>query len=98
VAEAEKGSLSVAEAGRRGGCKVRDEGLVDYVAMGKRGGNKTAAEYGSEFYRQIGAVGGRATADRHGSDFYEAIGRKGGARVKALIAAAKAAEQAEGDE
>lgn len=90
--ETEKRDMSVREAGRRGGCKVRDEGLVDYQEMGKLGGATTKERYGVEHYSSIGRLGGQATAERHGSDFYERIGKAGGARVKALIAAAKAAE------
>lgn len=92
MAEDEKREITVAEAGRRGGCKVRDEGLVDYQEMGKKGGATTRERHGVEFYGEIGAKGGRVTAERHGSDFYERIGRKGGARVRELIAAARKAE------
>lgn len=92
MSETERESISVREAGRRGGCKVRDEGLVDYHEMGKKGGQTTAERHGSQFYGAIGRKGGEATAERHGPEFYERIGRIGGARVRELMAKGRAAE------
>lgn len=71
---AKAGSMSVREAGKRGGDK---------------GGQTTKARYGSEYYREIGRRGGEAVRASRGPEFYEEIGRKGGQKVRALIAAAK---------
>lgn len=63
---------------------------------GHRGGTKVKERYGPEFFKRIGQMGGRTTAERHGTEFYKEIGRKGGlkggARVRELIARAKAEE------
>jgi uncharacterized protein len=91
--------ITVQEAGRRGGVKARDRMLAKdpdyYRKIGKKGGGVTKAMYGHEFYQNIGkkggAKGGRATRDNHGPAFYQEIGAKGGAKVKALIAAGRAA-------
>jgi len=45
---AEKGQMSVREAGRRGG-----------EIGGKKGGETTKARYGREFYEEIGHKGGQ---------------------------------------
>jgi general stress protein YciG len=97
-----KGSLTVAEAGRRGGNVVKERyGMEFYDEIGAKGGAATREKHGVEFYGQIGKKGGDATAAKHGPEFYEKIGRKGGARVRELIAAGrkvtagmKAAEEA----
>lgn len=92
--------VSVQEAGRRGGTKVaaKYKGTDFYAEIGRLGGQRTAAAHGPSHYAAIGALGGKkggeATRDKHGSSHYEAIGRKGGAKVKALIAAGKAAQAA----
>lgn len=71
---AEKGEISVREAGRRGGSKVRDKyGREFYEKIGKVGGKK----------------GGSTTKERYGPDYYKRIGTMGGQRVKELIAKAK---------
>ncbi len=69
-----KGSMTVRDAGRRGG---------------ERGGLTTRERYGSDFYRAIGRRGGQTVRKARGVEFYEEIGRKGGQRVRELINAAK---------
>ncbi len=75
-----RGEMTVREAGRRGGTKVKER-------------------HGIEHFKRIGHLGGTTTAQRHGTEFYKEIGRKGGlkggARVRELIAKARALEQAE---
>ncbi len=74
---ADKGNISVREAGRRGGSKVKEKyGLEHYQKIGKIGGTK----------------GGRTTKERHGREHYERIGKMGGARVRELISKAKEME------
>ena len=69
-----KGGMTVSEAGRKGGERVRDErGVGFYQEIGRKGG-----ELG-------GRKGGEAVRDKYGPSFYEEIGRKGGQRVRELI-------------
>src|SRR6185295_10877849 len=88
----EKPVLSLSEAGRLGGEKVRDAGLVDFVEIGRRGGEKTAGRYGPEHYSAIGRLGGKATSSKYGRGHYREIGAIGGARVRELLAKGLAAE------
>ena len=99
------GGMSVREAGKRGGDRVKAKyGSEFYEAIGRKGGQATKKAHGHAFYEQIGKKGGKkggeATRDRYGPEFYEQIGQKGGQKVKALIeqgkkAAAEAAKAAE---
>ena len=94
--EPKKLPITVSEAGRLGGTKVKKlYGTGFYEAIGKKGGDATKAANGPEFYKMIGEKGGRkggeATRDKHGPAFYEAIGKKGGAKVKAMLEAGKKA-------
>ncbi|MGE5049708.1 MAG: KGG domain-containing protein [Deltaproteobacteria bacterium] len=69
-----KGGMTVSEAGRKGGVRVRDErGVEFYQEIGRKGG-----ELG-------GRKGGEAVRDKYGPSFYEEIGRKGGQKVRELI-------------
>lgn len=65
-----KGKLSVSEAGRRGGLKVRDKYGHDFFeSIGRKGGQK----------------GGKVVKQKYGSPFYQEIGHKGGQKVRDLI-------------
>src|SRR5436190_20209618 len=69
-----KGGMTVSEAGRKGGERVRDErGVEFYQEIGRKGG-----ELG-------GRKGGEAVRDKYGPSLYEEIGRKGGQKVRELI-------------
>ena len=69
-----RGGMTVSEAGRKGGERVRDErGVEFYQEIGRKGG-----ELG-------GRKGGEAVRDKYGPSFYEEIGRKGGQKVRELI-------------
>jgi len=69
-----KGGMTVSEAGRKGGERVRDErGVEFYQEIGRKGG-----ELG-------GRKGGEAVRDKYGPSCYEEIGRKGGQKVRELI-------------
>lgn len=75
--------LTVAEAGRLGGRKVREQyGTEFFGEIGRKGGSTTRQRHGPEYYAEIGRKGGRKTAERHGPEFYEAIGRKGGRKAR----------------
>lgn len=79
-----KGGMTVAEAGRKGGLKVRDtHGLDFYQRIGKKGGDKVKALH-PDHYQRIGQMGGRACATK-GSAYYSEIGTKGGQKVKEMI-------------
>src|SRR3954469_115296 len=69
-----KGGMTVSEAGRKGGERVRDErGVEFYQEIGRKGG-----ELG-------GRKGGEAVRDKYGPSFYEEIGKKGEQRAGELI-------------
>ena len=87
-----KGSMSVSEAGRKGGQTVRDKyGHSFYEEIGRKGGETVKAERGRAFYEQIGKKGGEAVKAERGTPFYEEIGKKGGHRVRTLIEEGKKA-------
>jgi uncharacterized protein len=55
----EKGGMTVAEAGRRGGTRVKElYGMEFYDQIGQRGGTATRDKHGREFYEKIGKKGG----------------------------------------
>lgn len=84
------GEMSVREAGKKGGTKVRDQyGAAFFEKIGRKGGEATRDRHGTEFYETIGQKGGQVVKDKYGSDFYEEIGHKGGQKVKQLIEQAK---------
>jgi general stress protein YciG len=63
------GGMSVREAGKRGGDRVKAKyGSEFYEAIGRKGGEATKTKYGPAFYEEIGQKGGqkmkRAAADR----------------------------------
>ncbi|OPY29858.1 MAG: Stress-induced bacterial acidophilic repeat motif protein [Methanocella sp. PtaU1.Bin125] len=62
---------------KKGGMTVKE--------AGQRGGEKTAATHGKEFYEEIGKKGGEKVAGEKGPEFYSKIGHKGGQKVKELI-------------
>jgi general stress protein YciG len=62
------GGMSVREAGKRGGDRVKAKyGSEFYEAIGRKGGEATKTKYGPAFYEEIGQKGGqklkRATGD-----------------------------------
>src|SRR4051812_7658867 len=96
---AESKEMTVAEAGKRGGDKVKAKyGKDFYTEIGHKGGQATREKYGPDFYGEIGKKGGQTTAEKHGPEFYERIGKKGGNRVRELIERGKkaASEDSEG--
>ncbi|MGQ9523899.1 MAG: KGG domain-containing protein [Armatimonadota bacterium] len=64
------GEMTVSEAGRKGGQKVKEIHGPDFFReIGRKGGQATARAHGHEFYQEIGRKGGQ----------------KGGQRVKQLV-------------
>jgi general stress protein YciG len=60
MAGEKKGGMSVREAGRKGGQKVRDtRGPEFYKDIGKKGGETIRDTRGHEFYEEIGHKGGQ---------------------------------------
>ena len=56
-----KRPMTLAEAGRRGGEKVKKErGLDFYAEIGRKGGRRVAENHGPSFYSEIGRKGGEA--------------------------------------
>lgn len=62
VADAQKKRpMTLSEAGRKGGEKVKKErGLGFYAEIGRKGGRRVAESHGPEFYAEIGRKGGEA--------------------------------------
>jgi len=57
---AQKGKMTVGEAGRKGGKQTAKKyGPGFYEEIGKKGGETTSQKYGHEFYEQIGHKGGQ---------------------------------------
>ncbi len=55
-----KGSMTVSEAGKKGGETVaRERGREFYEEIGRKGGETVKAERGREFYEEIGRKGGQ---------------------------------------
>lgn len=53
--------MTLAEAGRRGGEKVkRERGADFYAEIGRKGGRRVAQSHGPAFYAEIGRKGGEA--------------------------------------
>lgn len=70
--------MTVAEAGRKGGIRVRNSrGESFYREIGRKGGLAG------------GRKGGEAVREKYGVGHFEEIGKKGGQKVKELIEAAK---------
>ena len=58
------GGMTVREAGRKGGQKVRDErGHSFYEEIGRKGGETVRDTRGHEFYEEIGRKGGNKVRD-----------------------------------
>jgi len=56
------GGMSVREAGKRGGGRVKAKyGSQFYEAIGRKGGEATKSKYGPAFYEEIGQKGGQKT-------------------------------------
>lgn len=81
--------LTVREAGRLGGNKVKAEyGPEFYAQIGSKGGEAVrhavdTGELPRDFYSKIGQKGGNKVAEAYGPEFYSQIGKKGGNKVKA---------------
>jgi general stress protein YciG len=92
--EEKKGSMTVREAGHKGGEKTSEtHGHEFYEKIGHKGGEKVSEEKGPEFYEKIGHKGGETTLKEHGPEFYSKIGHKGGQKVKELIEKAEEEEK-----
>lgn len=60
-APAPKRPMTLSEAGRKGGEKVkRERGLDFYAEIGRKGGRRVAQDHGPSFYSEIGRKGGEA--------------------------------------
>jgi len=84
MSDEKKGGMTVAEAGRKGGNKVKAErGTEFYKRIGKLGGDAVMRERGHAFFEEIGKKGGNTVKAERGPAFFEEIGRKGGEMIKA---------------
>lgn len=67
MADTHKGGMTVSEAGRRGGNKVKERyGRGHYVSIGKKGGDSLLKERGREFFSDMGKKGGKSKAKKSG--------------------------------
>jgi len=74
----EEAKLSVAEAGRRGGCKTLERyGRDHFRAIGRKGGERTKELY-AELLREFGSRGGRPQRPDLDEAMGEEIPTKGG--------------------
>lgn len=81
--------ITVAEAGSRGGKRVKEKyGSEFYSRIGKKGGD-TTRKLGSAHFSAIGKKGGAMTKMIHGKEYYAEIGKSG---HDAMVAAIKAKE------
>ena len=88
--EKKSGGMTVREAGRKGGQKVRDErGHAFYEAIGRKGGETVRDQRGHEFYEEIGHKGGQKVKE------LIAAGKKRAAEVAAEALKAPAKEGGE---
>ena len=56
-----KRPMTLSEAGRKGGEKVkRERGPDFYAEIGRKGGRRVAQDHGPSFYSEIGRKGGEA--------------------------------------
>src|SRR6266436_3790839 len=61
-----KGAMTVAEAGRKGGATTAQRhGPEFYEQIGKKGGRTTAQRHGADFYEQIGKQGGQKVKETY---------------------------------
>ena len=64
-----KRPMTLAEAGRKGGEKVKQErGRSFYAEIGRKGGRRVAENHGPAFYSEIGRKGGGARRRGAGKD------------------------------
>src|SRR5579871_5424255 len=64
----QSGGMSVREAGRRGGERVKAKyGSEFYEEIGRKGGEATKSKYGPSFYEVIGQKGGQRPKRKAGS-------------------------------
>ena len=78
VEEAQTTSISVAEAGRRGGVRVRDtHGKEHFEMIGRQGGMAVRDSRDVEYFLKLGQKGGAKTASKRGREYFREIGRRG---------------------
>lgn len=69
VPDAPRRPMTLAEAGRKGGEKVkRERGAGFYAQIGRKGGRRVAESHGPAFYSEIGRKGGESRRPGEGSE------------------------------
>lgn len=73
--------MTVREAGKRGGERVREKyGSNFYAEIGRKGGQVASRD--RQRMAEIGRKGGEKVREKRGSEFYAEIGRRGGEAVR----------------
>ncbi|HWG90943.1 MAG TPA: KGG domain-containing protein [Candidatus Thermoplasmatota archaeon] len=75
--------LTTAEAGRKGGEKVREAYGPDFFRrIGMKGGQARRNQLGPGGFSELGQMGGEVRKQQLGPGGYQALGKKGGDKVK----------------
>jgi len=84
IPPAVKVSMTVAEAGRRGGNKNKEKGREYFATIGKLGGSKCRYKHNLDFYSTIGKKGAAVNKERVKDDpeYFKRIGKKGGTALR----------------
>ncbi|MHB8584390.1 MAG: KGG domain-containing protein [Thermoplasmatota archaeon] len=85
--EEKKKPMTLEEAGRKGGRKVKEKyGAEFYSEIGRKGGEKGGSvrreQLGHEGYARLGKKGGEVRKTQLGPGGYSDLGRRGGERVR----------------